>query len=535
MSIEKIKSNMESFSGQNLHGNKFAKNRAYLNTPQDSVSFTGAAATTAKTLQDFLLDLMPKSIRGMVKIHEGMGEFQNQLINAVGTGLVAPVFIKWNPLSDKDEDTRTYTAWRQPVSAVLAIGTQGAIVIPFNRLIKKLSDVGYLGPQYNATLFPSDTYIEKQIKAENPGVKYTKEQLKEAVSARKKEYDAKFIEMIKQDKIVFNTTDGKTVSTLEMPKGDFKKLFEETLDSIIKEESQQKLAAIQKKLPKKIERGIFFHDYPDESISILQRLQGKLGQLYNQTNLTGSNGGNVTNAHKLFDAECKNIIKELKKEMKKDSSKKDLNTELIKIVKEIKDKNTGSDPISVEILENKISKMLANIETMRAKNSTKEIIDYVTEVVTRRTNAIDGTIETLTKIKNRLLTSGITVKEAQEIINEAIANSHGAVRAQLQASGHSESEIKKAIEWIESAGTRLSEKAQSVAKCIAEQQKKHIKSNIDGMKRWTGLGVSLAILPFTCWLLNRIYPWFMDRAFPDLSNKAASAKKDKYNKTEEVK
>ena len=74
-----------------------------------------------------------------------------------------------------------------------------------------------------------------------------------------------------------------------------------------------------------------------------------------------------------------------------------------------------------------------------------------------------------------------------------------------------------------------------MAKCIAEQQKKHIKSNIDGMKRWTGLGVSLAILPFTCWLLNKIYPWFMDRAFPDLSNKAASAKKDKFNKTEEVK
>ena len=172
MSIEKIKSNKEVFSGRNLLDTKSVKNRAYLTTPKDSVSFTGATAQASKTLQEFLLDLMPKSIRGMVKIHEGMGEFQNQLINAVGTGLVAPVFIKWNPLSDKDEDTRTYTAWRQPVSAVLAIGTQGAIVIPFNRLIKKLSDVGYLGTQYNATLFPSDTYIEKQIKKENPNKIY---------------------------------------------------------------------------------------------------------------------------------------------------------------------------------------------------------------------------------------------------------------------------------------------------------------------------------------------------------------------------
>ena len=534
MSIEKIKNNKEVFSGRNLLDTKSVKNRAYLTTPKDSVSFTGATAQASKTLQEFLLDLMPKSIRGMVKIHEGMGEFQNQLINAVGTGLVAPVFIKWNPLSDKDEDTRTYTAWRQPVSAVLAIGTQGAIVIPFNRLIKKLSDVGYLGTQYNATLFPSDTYIEKQIKKENPNTKYTKKEMKAAIDARKKEYDEKFVRMIEQDKIVFNTTDGKTISTLEMPKGDFKKLFEETLDSIIEEERQQKLAAIQKKLPKKIERGIFFHDYPDETIGVLQRLQGKISQAYNQSNFTSGATADATSAHKLFNAECEKIIKELKDGIKKGAPSR-LNNELINIIKEIQAKHTGSDVVALEILDGKITKMLANIEVMRAKSTTKEIIDYVTETVTRRTNAIDGTIETLSKIKNRLLTSGITVKEAQEIIDEAIRNSHSEVRNQLQASGNSSREIRKTSEWIESVGTRLSEKAKSIAKCIAEQQKKHVKSNIDGMKRWTGLGVSLAILPFTCWMLNKIYPWFMDRAFPELSNKAASAKKAKNEKTEEVK
>ena len=135
----------------------------------------------------------------------------------------------------------------------------------------------------------------------------------------------------------------------------------------------------------------------------------------------------------------------------------------------------------------------------------------------------------------RLISGDITVKEAQKIIDETIKNSYDAVRAQHAAKGLPEGELKNSVEWIESVATRLSEKAKSIARCIADQQKKHVKSNIDGMKRWTGLGVSLAILPFTCWLLNKIYPWFMDRAFPDLSNKAASAKKDKYNKTEEVK
>ena len=179
--------------------------------------------------------------------------------------------------------------------------------------------------------------------------------------------------------------------------------------------------------------------------------------------------------------------------------------------------------------------MIDSVETMRTKRSTQEIIEYVTEAVTRRTSAIDGLISTLKEIKTRLNTTGITVKEAQAIIDETIQSGYAEIRAKHLAKGFPESEIANSIEWIESPATRLSEKVKSIPKCIAEQMKKIVKSNIDGMKRWTGLGVSLAILPFTCWLLNKIYPWFMDRAFPELSNKAASAKKDKYNKTEEVK
>lgn len=150
MGIEKIKtSSMEGVGQYNrAQGNKaHSANRAYLSAPHDYTTFTGnAAAPVAKagqSLRDFLLDLMPGKIKMMVKMHEGMGEVQNQIINAVGTGLVAPVFIKYNPLSKTDEDTRTYTAWRQPVSAILAVGTQAAIVVPFNSLIKKMADIGF--------------------------------------------------------------------------------------------------------------------------------------------------------------------------------------------------------------------------------------------------------------------------------------------------------------------------------------------------------------------------------------------------------
>lgn len=538
MSIEKIKNSMETISAQKQFNGQAVKNRVYLGVSHDSTSFSGTAKATAsatKPLKEFLLDIMPGKIKKMVKIHEGMGEVQNQLINAVGTGLVAPLFIKYNPISKTDEDTRTYTAWRQPVSAVLAVATQAAIVVPFNKIIKHAADIGYLSTRYNSTLFPSDDYLKKEIKELNPDKKYTKQEMKDAIDARKKSvYDKKLVEMIENDKIVFNTSNGKVASTLEMPAQEFKKLFTETIDGIIQAESNEKVKVIQKKLPQKIERGIFFHNNPDEAKSVLQRLRSNVTQIYNQTDFA-TTPDQIAEANKKFNKDCKALIKELKAEIKKDSSKKDINTELIKIVKEIRNKNTGNDASALRVLGEKIDKMIESVNTMQSKKSTQEIIEYVNEVIYRRTNAIDGTIETLTKIKTRLETSGITVKEAQQIIDETIEASRNNVRTKLTATGISEADLKKSIDWVESVGTRLSEKSKSIAKCIGDQLKKHAKSNIDGLKRWTGLGVSLAILPATCWMLNKIYPWFMDLAFPNLSNKAAAAKEKKNGQKVEVK
>ena len=312
MSIEKIKNSMETISAQRQFNGQSVKNRVYLGVPHDSTSFSGAtkaAATAAKPLKEFLLDIMPGKIKKMVKIHEGMGEVQNQLINATGTGLVAPLFIKYNPISKTDEDTRTYTAWRQPVSAVLAVGTQAAIVVPFNKIIKHAADIGYFSTRYNSTLFPSDDYLKKEIKELNPDTKYTKQEMKDAIEARKKTvYDKNLVEMIENDKIVFNTFNGKVASTLEMPAQEFKKLFSETIDGIIQAESNEKVKVIQKKLPQKIERGIFFHNNPDEAKSVLQRLRSNVTQIYNQTDFA-TTPDQIAEANKKFNKDCKALIK----------------------------------------------------------------------------------------------------------------------------------------------------------------------------------------------------------------------------------
>lgn len=526
MGIEKIRNDFGAVSSTSQPLKKQVKNRIYLsNGARDSVSFTGvgsAAGTATQSLEEILLAYMPKKIKNMVKIHKGMGEIQNQLINAVGTGFIAPLFIKFNPLSDTDEDTRTYTAWRQPVSAALAVGTQAAIVKPFNSIIENMSDTGFLGERYNATLFPSANFIKHQIKENNPDKKFTKEELKNEISKQKKLYRQRLEEMISNDKIEFTTTDlkqGKTVvNKLEMSEENFKSFFDKTLEKIIVEEELEKAKVINAKLPKKTERAIFYHTHSKEAHDVLNRLNENVFKKYTDPNFSNSEN-ELRIISNDFKKECKAIIKDLKKGISKNKENQYVNEQLIKIVQDLRAKDANADAGTIKNLYEKISNLHKEIDDVASLKSTKEVIERVNSIVFSRTAAIDEVISTLKGIKDRLGEKGITVQEAQNIINEKIKESKDLVYNKLKAEGVADKDIPMRKEVIESTAERLKQKAGSVASCIAEQVEKYAKSNIDGYKRWTGLGVSLAILPVTCWLLNRIYPWFMDLAFPNLSNK----------------
>ena len=143
------------------------------------------ALTTPKVdvnLKDEIKNFMPPIIKGMKRVTDNMGEVQNIIINALGTGLVAPIFIKWNPLSKTDEDTRTYSAWRQPVSAALAILTQVGATMPFNNKVKSMANQGKLGQDYNMTPYMDDKYLKKLAKKQHPD--YTKAQVAETAGCQ---------------------------------------------------------------------------------------------------------------------------------------------------------------------------------------------------------------------------------------------------------------------------------------------------------------------------------------------------------------
>lgn len=536
MGIEKIRNNFDAApTSKNAFAGQVARNRVYLGEIKDTTSFTGAQAVATEKVSDILFKLFPGKIRVMLKAHENMGEIQNQMINAVGTGFVAPLFIKFNPMSDTDENTRTYTAWRQPVSAVLAVATQCAIVKPFNDLIRWMSDIGYLGQNYNKTLAPSNNYIEKLIKEQNPNKKYSKEELKAEVEAIQKQKEKALEKMISNNEIVFDKTSrkgGKTViEKAPMSENDFKQLVGDTIDSIIKSEESQKLEATTVKAPKKMERALFYNKNAEDSRKVLERISNKINNEYTEADFSTDK---VKSIHTELNKEFKAIIKELKTEAKADPSKKETNAELIKIVKGLKSRNIGNEPETIRIMKYKVDDMLGELNTVSAKKSTSEIVDYINQKIARRTNAIDSVISTLSELKTKLLNSEISISQAQEVINEKIKASTKAVEEKLKAQGITGEEILEHPEYKESLASRMKQKIGSLAGSVRKQLAKNQKANIDAAQRWTGLFVSLAILPVTCWMLNKIYPWFMDLAFPNLSNKK-EAKPTEDEKKVEVK
>lgn len=536
MGIEKIRNNFDAApTSKNAFAGQVTRNRVYLGEIKDTTSFTGAQAAATEKVSDILFKLFPGKIRVMLRAHENMGEIQNQMINAVGTGFVAPLFIKFNPMSDTDENTRTYTAWRQPVSAVLAVATQCAIVKPFNDLIRWMSDIGYLGQNYNKTLAPSDNYIAKLIKEQNPNKKYSKEELKAEIESIKKQKEKALEKMISNNEIVFDKTTrkgGKTViEKAPMSENDFKQLVGDTIDSIIKSEEAQKLEATTLKTAKKMERALFYNTHTEASRKVLERISNKINNEYTEADFSTDK---VKSIHTELNKEFKAIIKELKTEAKTDPSKKETNAELIKIVKELKSRNIGNEPETIRIMKYKVDDMLGELNTVSAKKSTSEIVDYINKKIARRTNAIDSVISTLSELKTKLLNSEISISQAQEVINEKIKASTKAVEEKLKAQGITGEEILENPEYKESLASRMKQKIGSLAGSVRKQLAKNQKANIDAAQRWTGLFVSLAILPVTCWMLNKIYPWFMDLAFPNLSNKQ-NAKPAEDEKKVEVK
>ena len=106
-------------------------------------------------------------------VGENQGEALNIIVTALGTAIVCPIFIAFNPFSKEDEKTKAYSAWRQPISAIIAVAAQLTITKWFNNWIAKAASTSDKDGKANFARAdlrakPHERYLTKIIKLEHP-------------------------------------------------------------------------------------------------------------------------------------------------------------------------------------------------------------------------------------------------------------------------------------------------------------------------------------------------------------------------------
>ena len=122
-----------------------------------------------------------KAIERMQNLKWLEGEMGGILLTALGTGLVAPIFIGTNPFAkapknatpeEKKEVSRTkwYTAWRQPISAALAIIFQASALKPIDKFLDMIINNKEYSKNFNLHAdhceINSKSYVQTLVKKE---------------------------------------------------------------------------------------------------------------------------------------------------------------------------------------------------------------------------------------------------------------------------------------------------------------------------------------------------------------------------------
>lgn len=164
-------------------------------------SFAGFSGLGEKMVEQMA---QKKSIKIMDKMKWFDGEEGRILLTALGTGIIAPLFIAWNPYvkpkkgaTEEEKEnlkkTQKYTAMRQPISAALQIAIQLSILTPINRaldaIFHKPNNSVKLPVDLDKSALHDEKYDRRQIekRLKKDGVKRTKKEFETEVERLLKE------------------------------------------------------------------------------------------------------------------------------------------------------------------------------------------------------------------------------------------------------------------------------------------------------------------------------------------------------------
>lgn len=440
-------------------------------TAHKQPTFTGKVPQIPTTsLRDAIEYVLPSSTKILKFLGSNGGEIQNIIINAVGTGLVAPIFIKYNFLSEADQDTRTYSAWRQPVSAVLAILTQAGLTAPFYKIFDNWANNGSFGEALSKTPFQDEYYLTKLAKKKYPNK--TKKQIIAMVKGIKEDQRKSLLRTLEEkNTVIYTLNDG---SKLKIKDESFRNILLETVKKLEKTDKAA-LGEIEKTIEKRAERGKYYSKNFSEAEAFLHEFYTEIGNAQTQSDV------NTYMAKKMA-------------ELKSSKAPKEMIAILDEVRRRAKVVLNGREAISFSdvqqaILE-KIKKMQVHAKEYSVLKSDADVQSYVESLVHTEKTRLEDAMEFYNSLKT-LISERSNVREIRQKI---------------------EAEAKKL--GIENSGLN-----KDFTEEVANQIIARARTNMKWYKQFVGIFVSLSILPFTCTLLNWIYPRFMDAFFPNLSSK----------------
>lgn len=419
------------------------------------------------------------------------GEFGGVAMTAAGTGLVAPWPIAFNPLvkpkkdatDEEKEDlknTKYYTAWRQPISAVLAAIFQLGALKPIDKFLNYL----YNNPE-TAKMFDVDT---NQSVLNNDG--YIK-------GLAKKEMKA------------------EGLSKASMGKAEFEKELKSRVGKI-REEQLERLANSIKETHQ-IQVGKEFIDNSKVADIVNKEINEYIRDA--EKLKIDKQGLKFYSERAKVLVENESFLKDLLKNAPKEG------VELETYLKNLLSKETNMDRklLIEEILDrepqiryHRIKRSVSRINKIKHLCGGNYSFDNYMEAMTKRNAEIDKIITKFELAKIKDLKSA-TPKEIKKAIQSAIECCHFEDgKNPLQTS------ILRDTGTFNTKKEKLVEK---VYKDVAKGYKKFVQNSYKSHNQLWKIAIGVGItLPITCSVLNWVYPRFMDLCFPKLAGAKAKQK-----------
>lgn len=462
--------------------------------------------------KDFIRKTLPKSIGFMEKLEWLKGELGGILITALGTGLVAPIFIAFNPFVKPEKDatpeekedvknTKIYTAMRQPISALLAVLFQASILKSIDKgldlLVNKKENAKHWHLHVDQSALNTKSYVktltEQQFKKEGK-VKpsyfevfkngFDFKAIKESRNAYDKEFSAAVDNVMEEQ---LDSLSKQFLETSEIKIGD-RVLDNKTLSELINDQADIYIKDAKKLIIN--DDGIDF--YVKRSKALVEN-ENYLKEIFKDIPHAEIN---KTNDPK----ELSKLYKQTE-EILKDLHAKETKPEVKELLSELLSK--GED-----LRAKRVSRTLDRIEGIKSVCGGEYSPEAYKNFLNNRNSQLTSLIERLNNSK---------VKDFTNVTKEKVQDS---MKSLVDACKFEEGDLslKSILHDTDTFDSNVGKLSKKVHKDVTKLYKNLVQNKYKAINQIFKVVIGVCItLPITCNALNWVYPRFMNLVFPKLS------------------